>query len=173
MKRNKELLSRLEELGYDISYSEMVKRYGTNFGKPNIARVLIEKGYFKEREEAIDFLSSLKVEREKMDYREITRLIKEAGGIAVIAHPVTLGLSYKELFCFLKRAKEEGISGIEVYHYKHRPEDVVVFKEMSEELELYYTGGSDFHGENKPCIELGFLNITTEDINFPVLQPAI
>ena len=166
VKRNKELLSRLEELGYDISYSEMVKRYGTNFGKPNIARVLIEKGYFREREEAIDFLSSLKVKREKMDYREITRLIEEAGGIAVIAHPVTLGLSYKELFCFLKRAKEEGISGLEIYHYKHRPEDVVVFKEMCRELKLCYTGGSDFHGENKPCIELGFLNITTDDVRF-------
>jgi len=168
VKRNEELLYRLEELGYDISYSEMVRRCGTNFGKPNIAKLLIEKGYFRDREEAIDFLSSLKVRREKMDYREVTRLIREAGGIAVIAHPVTLGLSYRELFCFLKKAREEGISGIEVYHYKHKAEDVVVFKEICKELNLLYTGGSDFHGENKPCIDLGFLNVTVKDVKLPL-----
>ncbi|RUM42460.1 MAG: phosphatase [Desulfurobacterium sp.] len=167
-RRNEELLSKLEDLGYNISYEEMVSKYGTNFGKPNIAKVLIDRGYFQDREEAIDFLSSLKVKRKKLDYREITRLIDEAGGIAVIAHPVSLRLSYKELYCFLKCAKNEKISGLEIFHYNHKPEDVLTFREMCESLDLYFTGGSDFHGENKPCIELGFINITVSDIHFPI-----
>ncbi len=168
VRRNEELLGKLESLGFGISYDLMVERYGTNFGKPNIAKVLIDKGFFNDRESAIDYLSSLGVKREKMDYREITRLIREAGGIPVIAHPSSLGLNRSEFYCFIKTAKEEGIEGLEVYHYKHQPEDTVFFKEICSELSLFYTGGSDFHGDNKPCIELGFMNITLKDIDFPI-----
>ncbi|MEO2083698.1 MAG: phosphatase, partial [Desulfurobacteriaceae bacterium] len=117
---------------------------------------------------AIDFLSSLGVRREKMDYREVISLIREAGGIAVIAHPVTLKLSYSDLYSFIKEAKDVGLEGLEVYHYRHKPADVRVFKEMCRDLDLYYTAGSDFHGENKPCVELGFLNVTVRDIRFPI-----
>ncbi len=168
VKRNEELVGKLESLGFDISYDFMVKRFGANFGKPNIAKVLIDKGYFSDRESAIDYLSSLGVKREKMDYREIVRLIREAGGISVIAHPVSLNLSRSEFYCFIKSAKEEGIEGLEVYHYRHKPKDTVLFKELCSELSLFYTGGSDFHGDNKPCIDLGFMNIRLRDINFPI-----
>ena len=164
IKRNRELCERLEELGYPVSYEDMVNKYGENFGKPNIARALMDSGYYPDREAAIDFLSSLGVKREKMDYREIFSLIIEAGGIPVVAHPVSMKLKYSELFCFLKKAKEGGLSGIEVYHYRHRPMDVRILKRMAEELSLHITGGSDFHGENKPCIELGFLNLQLSDV---------
>jgi predicted metal-dependent phosphoesterase TrpH len=167
IKRNKELLARLEELGYPLTYNQMVERFGENFGKPNVARVLIEAGYFKEREEAIDFLSSLGVKREKMDYREILKLLTEGGALPVVAHPVTTKLSPHELYCFFKQAKEHGLKGVEVYHYRHKPYQVELLKDMARELRLYTTAGSDFHGENKPCIELGFLNVTLNEINFP------
>lgn len=170
-RRNEELLSRLENLGYDVSYSKMVSRYGSNFGKPNVAKELIDRDYFNDREKAIDFLSSLNVKREKLDYREITRLIDEAGGISVVAHPVSLKLSYNDFYCFLKQARKEKLSGIEVFHSKHKPKDVLRFKEICKTLNLYFTGGSDFHGKNKPDIELGFLNITLSDINFPIKEP--
>lgn len=168
VKRNRELCGRLEEMGYPISYEDMVSRFGENFGKPNLARVLVESEKFPDREKAIDFLSSLGVKREKLDYREILSLILESGGIPVVAHPVTLGLSANDLYCFLKKAKEEGLKGIEVYHYKHRAPDVRIFKEMASELGLYTTGGSDFHGKNKPEVELGMLNITTRDVSLPL-----
>ncbi len=169
IKRNKELLSKLEKLGYGINYEYMVKKYGENFGKPNVAKELIKKGFFKEREEAIDFLSSLKVKREKLDYRTIIKLIKEAGGIPIIAHPITLKITMNDLYCFLKKAKEEGVEGLEVYHYRHKPSESLKLKEICKELKLYYTAGSDFHGDNKPCIKLGFLNVKLKDINFPIL----
>jgi len=173
IKRNRELCSRLEEEGYPVNYEKMVENFGENFGKPNIARVLIDTGYFNDREAAIDFLSTFKVKREKMDYREIFSLIREAGGLPVVAHPVTMKINLQEAFCFFKRAKEEGLAGIEVYHYKHKPSQVRAFKEMARELSLYTTGGSDFHGDNKPCIELGFLNLTVENLNFPLIDSVI
>jgi len=168
IKRNRELCGKLEELGYPVNYNSMVSRYGENFGKPNIARVLIDLGYYRDRESAIDFLSSLGVKREKMDYRDVLQLIREAGGIPVIAHPVSTKLSYSDLYCFLKEAKESGLGGVEVYHYRHKPADVRVFRSMAGELSLYVTGGSDFHGINKPCISLGFLNLTLSDISLPL-----
>ena len=168
IKRNRELCGRLEELGYPVSYADMVERFGENFGKPNVARVLIDAGYYRDREEAIDFLSSLGVKREKMDYREILSLIREAGGFPVVAHPISTKLDYQSLYCFFRKARKEGLSGVEVYHYRHRPSDVRILKEMAEELQLYTTGGSDFHGENKPCISLGFLNLTEKDVTLPL-----
>jgi len=168
VRRNRELLARLEELGYPITYDEMVKKHGENFGKPNIAKRLIELGYFTDREEAIDFLSSLGVKREKMDYRDVFSLIKEAGGIPVIAHPITLNLPLRELYCFLRRAKEEGLEGVEVFHYRHTAPYSRELKKMCGELSLYRTAGSDFHGDNKPCIKLGFLNTCEGDIDFPL-----
>lgn len=173
IKRNRELCAKLEEAGYAVNYDNMVKRFGENFGKPNVAKVLIDAGYFNDRETAIDFLSSFKVKREKMDYREIFSLIREAGGLSVVAHPVTMKLTLQEVFCFFKKAKEEGLTGVEVYHYKHKPSQVRAFREMVKELSLYTTGGSDFHGSNKPCIDLGFLNITTDDVTLPLIRSVV
>ncbi|RUM89260.1 MAG: phosphatase [Thermovibrio sp.] len=168
IERNRELCFRLEEEGYPVNYDSMVDRFGENFGKPNLARVLIELGYFSDRERAIDFLSSLGVKRRKMDYGEVLDLITESRGIPVVAHPVTLRISHSELYCFLKRAKERGLRGIEVYHYRHKASDVKVFREMAEDLKLLFTGGSDFHGKNKPCVEFGMLNLTEQDVSFPL-----
>jgi predicted metal-dependent phosphoesterase TrpH len=168
IERNRELCFRLEEKGYPINYEKMVKEFGENFGKPNIARVLIDLGHFEEREEAIDFLSSLGVDRKKLDYREVLKLIVESGGIPVIAHPVTMNISYREVYCFLRKAKELGLGGVEVYHYRHGAPDVKILKEISEELSLFITGGSDFHGKNKPCVDLGMLNLTELEISLPL-----
>jgi len=173
VRRNVELLARLNELGYPVIYDEMVKRYGDNFGKPNIAKVLMDMGYFTDREKAIDFLSSLSVERQRLDYKEVLSLLREAGAIAVIAHPVTLGISYTQLYCLVKEAIPCGLSGLEVYHHKHTAKDIVAFKSIVRELKLYSSGGSDFHGANKPRAQLGFPSITTEDINFPLYQPVL
>ncbi len=167
-RRNEELLSRLFDKGFNVDYQEMEKRFGANFGKPNIAKVLMEKGFCSTRDEAFALMRELGVKREKLDYREIVKLIKESGGISVIAHPVTLKLTFYELYSFLKAAKTEGISGVEVYHPDHKLSDVFKIKRIAGELNLLYTGGSDFHGENKPNIKLGMLKIRESDINFPV-----
>ncbi len=166
-RRNEELISRLSDSGYRIDYGEMERRFGLNFGRPNIASVLTEKGFCSSREEAFSLMRSMGVKREKLDYREVLNLIDEAGGFSVIAHPVTLRIGWSELYSFLKEAKRERLSGIEVYHPDHRLSDVLKLKSMARELNLLYTGGSDFHGDNKPQIRLGFLRIRESDIRFP------
>ncbi|WP_457568154.1 PHP domain-containing protein [Desulfurobacterium sp.] len=166
--RNRILLERLEREGFNISYDEMEKRFGKNFGKPNIVTVLVKKQIVSSRRKAFALLRRFKVERRKLDHREIFRLIKEAGGIPVLAHPRTLKLECSRLFDFVKKLKSEGLEGIEVIHSDHTPSMVVNYKEMADELGLYTTGGSDYHGYNKPDIDIGMLKIKMKDLNFGV-----
>jgi len=168
VKRNRELVEKLAKFGISVSYEEFKKMWGENFGKPNVARYLVETGTFKDRESALDFLSSLGVHREKLDFREVIKLIREGGGIPVVAHPSTLRLNLEELYEFLKKAKNAGLLGVEIFHYRHTPSLVVALRQMAQDLELYTTGGSDFHSEEDKTVKLGFLNISSEDITFPL-----
>ncbi|WP_457569237.1 PHP domain-containing protein [Desulfurobacterium sp.] len=167
--RNRILVERLEKEGFDISYDELEKLFGKNFGKPNIVTVLVKKHVVSSRKSAFALLKKFKVKRKKLDYREIFRLIKEAGGIPVLAHPCTLKLECSELYSFIASLKKEGLEGVEVIHSDHTPSMVVNFKEIAKDLGLYTTGGSDYHGYNKPDIDIGMLKIKLEDLNFGVL----
>ncbi|WP_297445407.1 PHP domain-containing protein [Desulfurobacterium sp.] len=166
--RNRILIERLGEEGFNITYDELEKLFGKNFGKPNIVTMLVKKQMVSSRKKAFALLRRLKVKRRKLDYREIFRLIKEAGGIPVLAHPCTLKLGCSGLYEFVSQLKREGLEGIEVIHSEHTPSMVVNFKEMAKELGLYTTGGSDYHGYNKPDIDIGMLKIKMKDLNFGV-----
>ncbi|WP_456436810.1 PHP domain-containing protein [Desulfurobacterium sp.] len=166
--RNRILIERLGEEGFNITYDELEKLFGKNFGKPNIVTMLVKKQMVSSRKKAFALLRRLKVKRRKLDYREIFRLIKEAGGIPVLAHPYTLKLGCSRLYKFVSQLKREGLEGIEVIHSEHTPSMVVNFKEMAKELGLYTTGGSDYHGYNKPDIDIGMLKIKMKDLNFGV-----
>ncbi|WP_456425810.1 PHP domain-containing protein [Desulfurobacterium sp.] len=166
--RNRILIERLGEEGFNITYDELEKLFGKNFGKPNIVTMLVKKHMVSSRKKAFALLRRLKVKRRKLDYREIFRLIKEAGGIPVLAHPYTLKLGCSRLYKFVSQLKREGLEGIEVIHSEHTPSMVVNFKEMAKELGLYTTGGSDYHGYNKPDIDIGMLKIKMKDLNFGV-----
>ncbi|WP_457566924.1 PHP domain-containing protein [Desulfurobacterium sp.] len=166
--RNRILIERLGEEGFNITYDELEKVFGKNFGKPNIVTMLVKKQMVSSRKKAFALLRRLKVKRRKLDYREIFRLIKEAGGIPVLAHPYTLKLGCSRLYKFVSQLKREGLEGIEVIHSEHTPSMVVNFKEMAKELGLYTTGGSDYHGYNKPDIDIGMLKIKMKDLNFGV-----
>ncbi|OMH41433.1 phosphatase [Desulfurobacterium indicum] len=167
--RNRILIERLEEEGFDINYDELEKLFGKNFGKPNIVTVLVKKHIVSSRESAFALLKRFKVKRRKLDHREIFKLIKEAGGIPVLAHPCTLKLKCSKLYDFVVGLKKEGLEGIEVIHSDHTPSMIVNFKEIAKDLGLYTTGGSDYHGYNKPDIDIGMLKIKMKDLNFGVL----
>ncbi len=166
--RNQKLIEGLKFKGYMINYDKLVSIYGNNFGRPNIVSFMKNKGYIESRSEGYRIIKALNIKRAKLDYRDVISLIKQSNGIAVVAHPITLKLNYMDLYCFLKRAKSEGLSGIEVFHSDHRPCDVRAFMEMAKELNLFFTAGSDFHGANKPLIKLGSLNISASDVRFPL-----
>ncbi len=87
---------------------------------------------------------------------EAVRLIHGAGGIAVIAHPVSLGLRGPALRQYLSFCKDQGVDGLEVWHPNHSLGECRRFSSLAAGLGLLVTGGSDFHGEHMPRRKLGF-----------------
>ena len=159
--RNPRIVKKLQSLGLDITYDEVVEASGGGqVGRPHFAKVLIQKGYVSSIEEAFEkFLKKGApgyMEKFGFSPQKSIELIHQAGGVAVIAHPFTLGLSTSEMeqgvMSDLKRA---GLDGIEVYYSKNSPRDTLHYMRLCDNFELLPSGGSDFHGENKPGINLG------------------
>ena len=82
-------------------------------------------------------------------------LIVGAGGVPVLAHPLTLDLSPSALRAFVAELRDAGLQGVEAYYPEHAPRQQAQYLALAEELDLVATGGSDFHGELNPDISLG------------------
>jgi len=158
--RNSLMIEKLNSLGFDISLEEVISEaQGDVIGRPHFARILLKKGYVKDRDEAFDkYLGDGKIAhipKKKIEPKEAVQLIKNAGGFPVIAHPKYLKLSYSKLRDLILELKPYGLWGIEVYYPKHSNSEIRLFRDLAIETELFITAGSDFHGENKPDIDLG------------------
>lgn len=159
--RNPKIIRRLNKLGMDINLKEVQKVAGSGqVGRPNIAKVLIQKGYVKDLKEAFDkYLkkgASCYVNKKRLNLDTAIKTITEAGGIAVLAHPVQLNLnSDKEMLDLFKQVKEAGIIGIEAFSSHHNELENQKYWQMANDLKMLITGGSDFHGTNKPNVKLG------------------
>ncbi len=159
-RRNQALVAKLQSLGVEITLSE-VQAIGRNLtGRPHFARVLVEKGYVATRQEAFDrYLADhaqAAVEREEPTLIEGIRQVRAGGGMPSLAHPVRLPHADTEwLRSFLSPLCEAGLQAIEVYHSEHSRGDMERFAELAAEFGLAATGGSDFHGDNKPSVRLG------------------
>jgi hypothetical protein len=87
---------------------------------------------------------------------ESIRLINEANGVAVLAHPNTLQLNgYSELENLIVRLVKRGLRGIEVYYPEHSAPDVAQYKTLAERHGLLATGGTDYHGIEKNGLDIG------------------
>jgi predicted metal-dependent phosphoesterase TrpH len=158
-RRNLELVAKLEQLGVPVSLSE-AEVYGRNqVGRPHFARVLCDKGYVSNMQQAFDLYladeARAAVERDEPTIEEGIQRIAESGGMAALAHPVRLPQRGLELASLLKKLMDVGLQGIEVFHSEHSPQDTANYGELARRFDLIPTGGSDFHGENKPRIRLG------------------
>ena len=159
--RNPKITKKLQEQGLEITHEEVVAASGGGqVGRPHFAKVLVQKGYVASMEEA--FEKYLKrggpgyVEKFRFSPQESIALIHEAGGVAVLAHPFTLGLKSAEMEnSLLAELTQTGLDGIEVYYSKNAPEDTIHYLRLCESYGLLPTGGSDFHGAHKPDIDLG------------------
>lgn len=154
--RKGRIIDKLRELGVDVREDELPD--AESIGRPHIARLLVEKGIVKSIQEAFDvYLAEGKpanVPKARIEAAEAIALVHGAGGVAVLAHPglVKDGLG-------LRAASElvaAGLDGIEVEHSKHDSDTRRRLRELCQKHGLVETGGSDFHGENKPDVDLGY-----------------
>lgn len=160
IERNPMIISRLVKEGFDITLEEVEQEAGGNvIGRPHMASVLLKKGYVSSVKEAFElYLAKGKpayVEKFKLDCYVAIDVLRKAGGIPVLAHPVTLGVGMFELSCILGLMKEIGLLGIEAYYTDHSLDLTEQYLELARDKNLIVTGGSDFHGSFKHGVELG------------------
>jgi len=159
--RNPRILQTLKELGMPISMEEVQAQVGNGqMGRPHIARVMVDKRYVQSINEAFDrYLGKGKpayVDKYRMESDQAIELIRNAGGIPVLAHPgliePTTDLPFDHL---IKTLTSIGLKGIEVYYPEHTPEAVKGYRILAEQFGLLITGGTDFHGALKPDLKMG------------------
>jgi predicted metal-dependent phosphoesterase TrpH len=158
--RNVRLVAKLKSLGVDIELREVEVMGRTLTGRPHFARVLIQKGYAADYEEAfrkyLDESAPGFVEREAPDVPVGIQRIILGGGLAVLAHPVRLGIRDRAREeSLIGKLRDAGLQGIEVYHSDQSHSDQARYLELAAKFGLVVTGGSDFHGDVKPRIQLG------------------
>jgi predicted metal-dependent phosphoesterase TrpH len=158
--RNKEILEKLNALGCALEWKDVRSLAGEDVvGRPHFAMALQARGYVADKMEAFDrYLGKGKpgyAERFRMDPETSIAAIRQAGGVAVLAHPVTLGLGNKALYKALAEFRDMGLQAIEVYYSEHTPEREQTYGNMARELGLGMSGGSDFHGDVNPKIRMG------------------
>ena len=158
--RNRRLIEKLETLGISITLEEVEKYGKTLTARPHFARVLIDKGYAMDLQDAFDkYLDEGArgyVQRHDIPIQEALTRIREAGGVTSLAHPVRVAKNnWDTLAKYVGELADMGLQALEVYHSDHSPENVSYYKSLAERFGLGVTGGSDFHGGNKPTISLG------------------
>ncbi|MCF8035097.1 MAG: PHP domain-containing protein [Desulfarculaceae bacterium] len=159
LERNPKIAAKLQGLGLDITLEEVAALASGQVGRPHFAQALVEKGLVNNTSEA--FSRYLKrgapgyVEKERMSPEQALSLIRGAGGLPVLAHPALLEMSPAVLEALLLRLKEHGLEALEAHYSQHDAAQVRSFKGLAARLGLAVSGGSDFHGANKPDIRLG------------------
>lgn len=157
--RNLEILARLRADGYDIEFEELkLGQSNTQITRAHFATVLMQKAYVSSRKAAFDSIladGSKYIPHKKNTPAEICRFFRRHGLFFSLAHPYQYGFSHAELEELLRFLQQEGMQGLEVYHSTHHPGEARALQLLADRLGLFYTGGSDFHGDNKPGLELG------------------
>ena len=157
------LLNQLK-LDYDIRFNdydiqELICKQ-SNLGRVDLAKLLIKYKYVNRVNEAFnkylnDIYNKTKENNIILSGYECISIIKQAGGIPVLAHPKTLKLSEQELIAKIKELREYGLVGLEAINSIHNDYEIDAYLKMADELNLLVSGGSDYHGEKtKPNIEL-------------------
>lgn len=160
LRRNQKMINKMAADGIDISYEKMVEAFTeTVWTRAHFARYLADHGYVPEMWDAfrthVGDHCKYFVPREKVSPIEITELIRRFHGIPVLAHPFQYHFSGEELETLLTRLCSAGLIGIEAYYSTHSEEQTQYILTLAEKFNLLPSGGSDFHGNNKPTISLG------------------
>jgi len=159
--RAENIIKKLQALNYDISIEDIINLYGNGaIGRPHIARALVRKGYYMNTGEVFDRLlargGKAYVERYKISPFKAIEMIKDAGGIPVIAHP---GIYKQEVNW--RQIVEYGLMGIEVFHTKHDTKTTNELLKIANKFNLLITGGTDCHGIGSSSL-LGTIDIPYE-----------
>ena len=157
--RNIKMCDNLREAGIDISYERLCNEFdGSVITRAHYAKYLLKYGYVSSLSEAfekyIGDTCKYFVPREKVSPEAACALILEAGGIPVLAHPILYHMSEDELSVLITRLIPAGLVGIEALYSTYNSEDEALIRKLAAKHNLRLSGGSDFHGNAKPGLDL-------------------
>lgn len=158
--RNKKMCLLLKEHGMNINYEELESEFpGAVLTRAHYAKLMMKHGYIKSIKEGFErFLGDrccCYVPREKITPEMAIELIQKAGGLPILAHPILYHMSDARLDALVKKLKEVGLVGIEAIYSTYAPSEERQIRKLADKYDLLLSGGSDFHGENKPGLDLG------------------
>ena len=161
MERIHRILHRLRDLGIPLTVEQVTAEVGEGAaGRPHVASAMVKAGAVADIDEA--FKKYLRkgcpayVGKERLDCLQAFELIRAAGGIPVLAHPALIPCrSDNELADLVAALCKIGLKGLEVYYTEHTPQAVARYMALAEKFDLSVTGGSDFHGQVNPHVQMG------------------
>ena len=161
IRRNEEMVENFRKAGIPMTIEALQGgNSDTVITRAHFARYLVENGIVKDAKTAFSdkYLgenSPFYVKRVRMNAKDAISLIKKAGGIAILAHPMHYKMKEKKLRAMLAELKDAGLTGMETRYSNHSEQENIFTSRLAKEYGLLPSGGSDFHGKNKPLIDLG------------------
>ncbi len=159
VERVREMVKRLTRAGVTIDAEEVLAVAGQGtVGRPHVAQVLLKHGYISTLSEAFSRYIGPKnpgfVPGSPLQPSRIIRVIRAAGGVPVLAHPV-----YLKRDDLIEQFVKDGLAGLEVYHSGHEPDIVRRYERLADRLQLLKTGGSDYHGHSREGLPVGAVKV--------------
>ncbi len=158
--RNRKMCALLSRAGIPVTYEELLEAYPDSvITRAHYAGYMLQKGYVKSRQEAFERYigdnAPCYIPREKITPAQAVQLILQAGGAPVLAHPILYHMSEEQLDSLTGELREAGLMGIEAVYTTYSAADERRIRALASKYDLFLSGGSDFHGANKPGIDLG------------------
>jgi hypothetical protein len=162
--RARKILTRLKGLGIRIPMEEIEEIAGGGaIGRPHVAEALMTNGHVETFHEAfqryLGHHAPAYVAKHTVSLEEAVEVVRDAGGVTVLAHPGTLNRD-----AWIPGLARRGLDGIEVWHSKHGPAEINRYREVARAHGLLMTGGSDFHGERTPDVSIGSVAVPEQVI---------
>lgn len=158
--RNRTMISRMQKEGLRITWQDMTDNFPDSiWTRAHFARFLADTGQVHTLAEAFNrFLGDHApcfVPKNKVTPFEAVKMIHQGKGKAVLAHPLLYHLTEEQLEELVQSLVQSGLDGIEAIYSTNTGLDEVRMRQLAKKYGIFITGGSDFHGSNKPSIDLG------------------
>lgn len=158
--RNRKMCRLLTEAGFPVAYDELLSEFpGAVITRAHYAKYMLSRGYVKTMSEAFDrYIGDscpYYVPREKVTPVDAVKLILSAGGVPILAHPVLYHMSDDVLDALTAQLAQAGLAGLEAVYSTYTAFDERRMRALAKKYGLLVSGGSDFHGANKPGLDLG------------------
>ncbi len=160
IERNNRMIQLFQDAGIPMTLEKLNKGNPTTvITRAHFARVLIEEGIVKTKEQAFNKYLGIGcpfyLPKPDITPHHVISLIRKAGGVPILAHPMLYKLSTGQIWTLIKTMKFYGVKGIEAYHSAHNSYQTNRLRSMANQCGMIISGGSDFHGDNKPGIDIG------------------